>query len=205
MSSCWFNSLWICKLSSENHECYGSFCLHKLTMLNKKNKYRIWKKYMHYGAMNCMNYCNLFEEQCVQTEDLRNCHQFLQPQHPSVLFPWLQPTKIFYCLRISSFIFPKWITESFWYITHEPLRTLSENSLILSRTDQTSGTTFFPSLWITLSLGARRATWSTALFSVLFIWRQTQGNAKYSCQKLTNFNFTVNILKAFKWKANNCC
>lgn len=70
----------------------------------------------------------------------------------------------------------KGITKKLRYITQEPLRTLSENSLILSRTFQTSGTTFFPSLWITASLGARRATWSTDLFSVLFIWRQYPEN-----------------------------
>lgn len=47
---------------------------------------------------------------------------------------------------------------------------LSENSLILSRTFQTSGTTFFPSGLISASFGARRATWRTDLFSVLLIW-----------------------------------
>uniref|UniRef100_M1B8L8 Glucose-6-phosphate isomerase n=1 Tax=Solanum tuberosum TaxID=4113 RepID=M1B8L8_SOLTU len=43
-------------------------------------------------------------------------------------------------------------------ITQAPLRTLSEKSRILSSTCQTSGTTFFPSLFMTASLGARSAT-----------------------------------------------
>lgn len=55
--------------------------------------------------------------------------------------------------------------------TQEPLRTFSEKSWILSRTFQTSGTTFFPLLCIVASLAARRATCRTALFSVLFIYK----------------------------------
>mmetsp|Transcript_91529 Transcript_91529/g.222278 ORF Transcript_91529/g.222278 Transcript_91529/m.222278 type:complete len:218 (-) Transcript_91529:366-1019(-) len=50
--------------------------------------------------------------------------------------------------------------------THSPSRTLSVKSLILSRTSQTSGTTFLPSTLITLLRGARVATWSTARSSV---------------------------------------
>mmetsp|Transcript_2908 Transcript_2908/g.11465 ORF Transcript_2908/g.11465 Transcript_2908/m.11465 type:complete len:303 (-) Transcript_2908:510-1418(-) len=50
--------------------------------------------------------------------------------------------------------------------SHSPLRTFSVKSLILSRTSQTSGTTFLPSTLITLLRGARVATWSTARSSV---------------------------------------
>jgi hypothetical protein len=60
-------------------------------------------------------------------------------------------------------------SDFFPKITHDPLLKVSENCLILSMTAQTSGTTLTPSLLMTASLGALRATWSTDLFSVVFI------------------------------------
>lgn len=61
-----------------------------------------------------------------------------------------------------------WVQENL-QLTHDPLLKVSENCLILSFTPQTSGTTLTRLLFITSSLGALRATWSTDLFSVLFI------------------------------------
>ena len=52
---------------------------------------------------------------------------------------------------------------------HSPERTRSAKPLILSSTACTSGTTFTPSVTIDSSFGARRATCSTARFSVMLI------------------------------------
>ena len=52
---------------------------------------------------------------------------------------------------------------------HWPSRTRLANPAILSRTACTSGTTFLPSTTIEAPIGARRATWSTARFSVTLI------------------------------------
>ena len=53
---------------------------------------------------------------------------------------------------------------------HAPLRTRSANSLILSSTAWTCGTTFSPSTMIDAPFGARSATWSTARCSVTLIF-----------------------------------
>ena len=53
---------------------------------------------------------------------------------------------------------------------HSPLRTRLENSAILSSTAWTSGTTFFPSTRMVAPFGARKATCSTARFSVTLIF-----------------------------------
>ena len=53
---------------------------------------------------------------------------------------------------------------------HSPLRTRLEKSAILSSTAWTWGTTFSPSTMMDAPRGARRATCSTARFSVMLIF-----------------------------------
>lgn len=126
---------------------------------------------------------NLFGVQCAQTEAPRSYHQCQWQQHPSEVFLWLQPTKTYKVLEMQSISEPTNNKEH--RFTQEPLRTLSEKSWILSRTFQTSGTTFFPLLCIVASLAARRATCSTALFSVLFIYRPQETRI----ERIINFYF----------------
>lgn len=96
--------------------------------------------------------------QYAQIEGQESYHLFQPTQHLSTVFQLLQPAA-----QVIPAVNPEALARSISSeihrkFTHDPLLKVSENCLILSLTLQTSGTTFTPSLFMTASLGALRAT-----------------------------------------------